>query len=268
MNKLAENLAYGIASIRMAEERRRSQEDLRAYASRLEIINRELQDFAFVAAHDLQEPLRKIQTFCDLAVTRSASTVDGVARNYLDKVVHSAGRMRELLRGLLAFSQVAAKPDSCRELNLVGIVREAANVFEASFKETGGGVEIEDLPVVEADANQILLLFQNLIGNAIKFSGSEPPHIRVYSQMGKQGTCEIFVEDSGIGFEKEYAELIFRPFQRLHDRKKYEGTGIGLAICRKIVERHGGAIRAESEPGKGSTFIISLPVKQTGLEEK
>ena len=135
-----------------------------------------------------------------------------------------------------------------------------------TVKETGAQVEIENMPAIEADGSQILRLFQNLIGNALKFRGPETPHIKVYGKADSRGVCEIFVKDNGIGFDPQFAELIFKPFQRLHGRNEFEGTGMGLAICRKIVERHGGNICAESEPGKGSTFIIRLPVKQDRWE--
>jgi PAS domain S-box-containing protein len=266
LGNLAENLSFGIWSIRVAEQRRRSEEELRIYASRLEVMNKELQDFAFVAAHDLQEPLRKIQTFCDMAMKRCSTTIDSAAQEYLDRVVNSAGRMRDLLRDLLHFSRIAANPESFRKIDLVKIARDAADVFEISVKETGGRIEIQNLPAVEADESQMLQLFQNLIGNALKFRSVRTPHIRVYGKCNKKGMCEIFVEDNGIGFEQEFAERIFKPFQRLHGRGEYEGTGMGLAICRKIVERHGGAITVESEEGKGSTFIIRMPAIQARLQ--
>jgi light-regulated signal transduction histidine kinase (bacteriophytochrome) len=234
--------------------------------ARLELLNAELGEFAFVASHDLQEPLRKIQTFCDMAQKRCAPVLDSTGKDYLDRIVKSASRMRELLRDLLEFSRVAAKPDPPKKIDLVKIVREAADILEASVKETGCQIETENIPAIEADETQMLRLFQNLIGNALKFHGVETPHIKVYGKLHRHGICEIFVKDTGIGFDPKYAELIFKPFQRLHGRSEYDGTGMGLAICRKIVERHGGNIRAESEPGKGSTFIIRLPVKQTVLE--
>jgi signal transduction histidine kinase len=266
LSNLAENLSYGIGSIRTAEQRRRSGEELSGYASRLELINKELQDFAFVASHDLQEPLRKIQTFCDMAQKRCAPVLDATSQDYLDRVVKSASRMRQLLNDLLQFSRVATRPEPFKKIDLVKIAREAADVFEATVKKTGCRIEIEDIPAIEADESQMSRLFQNLIGNALKFRGGETAHVKVYGKLDSRGICELFVKDNGIGFDPKYAELIFKPFQRLHGRKEYDGTGMGLAICRKIVERHGGNIRAESEPGKGSTFIIRLPAKQTALE--
>ncbi len=220
-----------------------------ATIARLELVNAELQEFAFIASHDLQEPLRKIQTFCDMALKRCAPVLDATGKDYLDRVVNSANRMRQLLRDLLDFSRVATRTEPFKKIDLVKIAMEAADVFEASVKETGCQIEVENIPAVEADESQMLRLFQNLIGNAMKFR-SETPHIRVYGKLDGKRICEIFVEDNGIGFDQQFAELIFKPFQRLHGRNEYDGTGMGLAICRKIVERHGGSIRAESEPGE------------------
>ena len=257
----------------MEEELRKSRDDLElrvgertaelsATVARLELVNAELQEFAFVASHDLQEPLRKIQTFCDMAKKRCAPVLDITSQQYLDRVINSASRMRQLLSDLLQFSRVAAKPEPFEKIDLVKIVREAADVFEKTVKNTGALVDIESMPAIEADESQMLRLFQNLIGNALKFRSNGIPKVKVYGKLVARGLCEILIEDNGIGFDQQFAELIFKPFQRLHNRNEYEGTGMGLAICRKIIERHGGSIRARSEPGKGSTFIIRLPVKQ------
>jgi PAS domain S-box-containing protein len=247
-------------------DRKLAEEALRSNMARLELVNAELQEFAFVASHDLQEPLRKIQTFCDMARKRCSPLLDSTGREYLDRVVNSAGRMRQLLRDLLEFSRVAARPEPFKKIDLVKIVLEAADVFEASVKETGCQIEVQNLPSIEADETQMFGLFQNLIGNALKFRGAGTPYIKIYGKLDRKKICEIFVKDNGIGFDPRFAELIFKPFQRLHGRNEYEGTGMGLALCRKIVERHGGSIRAESEPGKGSTFIIRLPARQDRRE--
>jgi PAS domain S-box-containing protein len=239
---------------------------LSATVTRLELMNQELQEFAFVASHDLQEPLRKIQTFCDLARKRCEPPLDSTAQGYLERVLNSATRMRQLLDDLLQFSRVATRPEPFKEIDLGEIARESADIFESNIRKAGALVEIEDLPVIEADEIQMLRLFQNLIGNALKFCALEPPRIKVYGRQDKRGACEIFVKDNGIGFDQQFADRIFKPFQRLHNSREYEGTGMGLAICRKIAERHGGGIRAESEPGKGSTFIVTLPVKQERWE--
>jgi len=236
------------------------------YAAKLEKLNEELQDFAFVAAHDLQEPLRKIQTFCDMAQKRCVSTLDSTGQEYLDRVIASASRMRQLVSDLLQFSRAASISEPFEAIDLVKAALEAADVFEDTIKETAGLIEIETMPQIDADEIQILRIFQNLIDNALKFRSEEPPRIVVYAKQDGTEICEIFVKDNGIGFDQKYAERIFKPFQKLHRRNEYAGTGIGLTICRKIAERHGGSIRAESEPGKGSTFIIRLPVKQYRLE--
>jgi len=266
LSNLADNLAYGISSIRIAEERRRSGEELKQYASRLEVINQELQDFAFIASHDLQEPLRKIQTFCDLAQRRCASALDSTGQQYLDRVVNSAIRMRQLLNDLLEFSRAAEQPGSFKTINLEEIVQDAADIFEEQLKVEGGTVEVTNMPEIEANESQMLRLFQNLIGNALKYRGDEDPRIRISANRVGQGDCEICVRDNGIGFDPQYTDVIFKPFQRLHGRKEYGGTGMGLAICRKIVERHRGGIDAESEPGKGTVFKLRLPLKQPGRE--
>ena len=240
--------------------------ELNSTVERLEVINKELQDFAFVASHDLQEPLRKIQTFCDMTMKNCAPALNDAGKEYLGRVVKSAGRMRQLLHDLLQFSRVTARPEVFETIDLGSIVRVAADYYEPSVIETGAKIEIEDMPAIEADEVQMLQLFQNLIGNALRYRSEDVPHIKVYSEYHSPKTCKIFVVDNGIGFNQEYSDLIFKPFQRLHGRGEYDGTGMGLAICRKIVERHGGMMRAESEPGKGSTFIISLPFKQSKLE--
>jgi PAS domain S-box-containing protein len=246
--------------------RKLAEEALRSNMARLELVNAELQEFAHVASHDLQEPLRKIQTFCDMARKRCAPVLDTVGKDYLDRIVNSANRMRQLLSDLLDFSRVATRLEPFKKIDLVKIVLEAADVFEASVKETGSEIDIENIPAIEADETQMLRLFQNLIGNALKFRSGETPKVKVHGKLVGRRLCEILVEDNGIGFDPKFAELIFKPFQRLHGRSEYDGTGMGLSICRKIVERHGGSIRAESEPGTGSTFIIRLPVKQDRWE--
>ena len=247
---LSQQIGDMLERMRMEEGLRKSRDELElhvrertaelsATVDRLELVNAELQEFTFIAAHDLQEPLRKIQTFCDMVQKRCALVLDSTTQDYLDRVINAASRMRQLLRDLLEFSRVAARPEPFKKIDLVKIVQEAADVFEVSVKEIGCQIEIENIPAVEADESQMSRLFQNLIGNALKFRGAETPRINVYGKLDRHGICEIFVKDNGIGFEPKFAELIFKPFQRLHGRNEYDGTGMGLAICRKIVERHG-----------------------------
>lgn len=243
--------------------RKRAEDELKAYARQLELMNQELQEFAFVASHDLQEPLRKIKTFGDMLASRCAAGLDAAGQGYLQRMLDSADRLRRLLDDLLQYSRVTARPEPFKEIQLDKVAREAANIFEL---REGGMIEVERMPAIEADGSQMVRLFQNLIGNALKFCGASSARIRISAREDDRGGCEILVKDNGIGFDQRFAERIFKPFQRLHGRNEYEGTGMGLAICRKIVERHGGSIRVESEPGKGSTFIIRLPVKQDGTE--
>jgi light-regulated signal transduction histidine kinase (bacteriophytochrome) len=229
---------------------------------RLERLQHEFQDFVFVASHDLQEPLRKIQLYCNMFEERYTAALDSQGQEHLHRVMRSASRMRRLLSDLVQFSQIASTPRSFKVINLERIAKQAANLFEGDIKATGGSIDIEAMSAIEGEETMVLLLFQNLISNAIKFRGKEPPRILISAKYDAHGICEIFVKDNGIGFDPQYSERIFRPFQQLHTRAADEETGLGLTICRRIVERLGGGIRVESRPGKGSTFIIRLPVRQ------
>ncbi len=186
--------------------------------------------------------------------------MDGIEQDYLNRIMKSSDHMRQLLNDLLQFSKIATRTQPYKMVNLMKIVQKAADGFKEDIKESGAIVEIDGLPKIEADETQVLRLFQNIFANALKFKGYKKPRITVCAKLDGLGNCEILVKDNGIGFNQKYAELIFKPFQRLHRRGEYEGTGMGLAICRKIVERQGGTIRAESESGKGATFIVRLPV--------
>ena len=225
--------------------------------------NRELQDFAFVASHDLQEPLRKIQAFGDRLTTKHGPQLNDEARDYLSRMQGAAGRMYTLINDLLSFSRVTTKAQPFVPTGLNKIVREVLGDLEVRLQETEGRVDVEDLPTIDADGLQMRQLFQNLIGNALKFH--RPAVAPVIKIKGEKADPEMFVltvTDNGIGFDEKYLDRIFTPFQRLHGRNEYDGTGIGLAVCRKIVERHGGTLTARSTPGEGSTFIATLPVKQ------
>jgi PAS domain S-box-containing protein len=234
----------------------------------LELRNRELQEFAFVASHDLSEPLRKVQTFGSLLMERSSDRLGEKEKDYISRMAGAADRMQELLDALLWYSRVGTKGQEFRSAKLNDVAKDAANDLEIQLRETGARVEIGPLPTVNGDPYQLRQLFQNLIANAVKYHRLDVKTIiKIYGE-GDDGTGRIFVEDNGIGFDQKYLAKIFQPFQRLHGRKEYTGVGIGLAICRKIVERHGGTITAKSTPGKGSTFIVSLPVRQTGPAPK
>lgn len=236
---------------------------LKAYASRLEAANQELQEFAFVASHDLQEPLRKIQTFGDLICAKYEALLDEPGRDYLARVRSAAVRMSALLDALLSYSRVTSRITPFMPTDLTLCAREAASDLEVLISRTGGIVEIGKLPIAEVDPAQLRQLFQNLMANALKYKGDKTPRVKVYGESCLNGAFRIIVEDNGIGFDEQYLPKIFQPFQRLHGRNSpYAGTGMGLAICRKIAERHGGSITARSAPGKGSAFIVTLPRKQ------
>ena len=234
---------------------------------KLERSNKDLQDFASAASHDLQEPLRKIQSFGELLQKEYGGSLETKAKDFLQRMQNASARMQSLIRALLTYSRVTTKAQPFTPVDLNKAAQEALSNLEMGLQQTHASVEIHPLPSVEADSIQMTQLFQNLIGNAIKFAREGvPPEVKVYCLLSDDKS-ELHVEDNGIGFDENYAEQIFAPFERLHGRAKYEGTGIGLAICRRIVERHGGEISARSSPGKGSTFIVTLPLKQQHLQK-
>lgn len=246
-------------------EREQAQAALEAFSRKLQESNQELEEFATIASHDLQEPLRKIQAFGDRLQTRFAPTLGEQGRDYLERMQASAARMRVLIEDLLDYSRVTTKGQPFVMVDMTAVAQEAAADLERRIEETAGSVEIGPLPRIEADRLQMRRLLQNLIANALKFhKAGAPPRVRVDGALldAEAGQwCRITVQDNGIGFDSAYRERIFEVFQRLHGRDEYEGTGIGLAICRKIVQRHGGEITAESAPGQGATFIVTLPVR-------
>jgi signal transduction histidine kinase len=242
-------------------------EHLRQSTLELERSNRELQDFAFVASHDLQEPLRKIQAFGDRLRGKHGEALGPEGIDYLERMQRAAHRMHVLINDLLTFSRVTSKGQPFVPADLGQIAREVLSDLEVRVEQTGARVEIGGLPTRDADPLQMRQLLQNLIGNALKFHrDGEPPHVRVSASVLADGgppRARIVVADNGIGFDMKYLDRIFTPFQRLHGRQEYEGTGMGLAVCRRIVERHGGTLTAESAPGEGSRFLVTLPVRQT-----
>ncbi|PKN66000.1 MAG: hypothetical protein CVU57_07380 [Deltaproteobacteria bacterium HGW-Deltaproteobacteria-15] len=260
------NLVFTLTEV---TERIRAEEALRKAHNQLELRvkertaelerkNQELQEFAFVASHDLAEPLRKIQTFGDLLKAKSADHLCEQERDYVSRMSGAAGRMQELLDALLRYSRIETQGRDPVPLKLEEIVRTVAADLEVAIKKIGAHVEIGMLPIITGDPYQWRQIFQNLIANAVKYHRSEVKTIIKIHGEENNGTDHLFVEDNGIGFDEKYLDKIFLPFQRLHGKHEYPGTGIGLAICKKIVERHGGMITAKSTPGKGSTFIITL----------
>ncbi len=244
-------------------ERKQSEQALQAYTAKLEQSNRDLQEFAYVASHDLQEPLRKVQSFSDRLATRYEAAFDETGRDYLKRMHDASQRMQILITDLLGFSRVSTLAKPFTKVDLNALAREVLSDLESRIERAQGRVEVGELPTIQADASQMYQLLQNLIGNALKFHHKERhPLIRISAKIEKD-TCVISVKDNGIGFDIQYLDRIFKPFQRLHNREEYEGSGMGLAICRRIVERHGGSITANSAPGKGTTFLVTLPIHQS-----
>ena len=243
--------------------KKQADEKLRLYSDELKRSNQELQDFTSIASHDLQEPLRKVIIFGDRLKEKTES-LDDAGCDYIDRMQNATMRMQVLLDDLLSYSRLAVQPRAFGQVDLNSIVEECLSDLEYRIVHAKGTVNVEDLPTLQADPSQIGQLFQNLIGNALKYHRvGISPVINIYSQSSEDGKIEIVFEDNGIGLEKKYSERIFQPFQRLHGRSEYEGTGIGLAICKKIVDRHNGTITVKSTLGEGSKFILTLPEKQT-----
>jgi light-regulated signal transduction histidine kinase (bacteriophytochrome) len=220
--------------------------------------NAELQQFAYVASHDLQEPLRMVSNFTQLLAERYDAKLDNDGREFIAYAVEGATRMQTLVQDLLSLSRVGTRGRNLEVVRLDEAADRAVANLEFAIQETGASVTHDELPEVMADSSQMMQLFQNLIGNGIKFKGAEPPGVHV-SAIRNDKEWTFSVRDNGIGFEPQYAERIFAVFQRLHSRDEYQGNGIGLAICRKIVERHQGRIWAESTPGSGTTFYFTMP---------
>ena len=245
-------------------ERKERERQLSQTASKLKISNQALQEFAYVASHDLQEPLRKIQAFGDRLQVKYAEELGEQGQDYLRRMRNAAERMQNLIRDLLAYSRITTKVQPFVPTDLNIIVKEVLSDLETRIEQTKGIVKVSQLPTIEADPLQMRQLFQNLIGNALKFHQPELPPIINVAQIAdsSESMVELQINDNGIGFDEKYLDRIFTPFQRLHGRSTYEGTGMGLAICRKIIERHGGRLTAKSIPDQGSTFTIALPSSQ------
>lgn len=262
-------------------ERKAAEEKLTKFAAQLEQNNRELQEFAYIASHDLQEPLRKVRAFGDRLRTKCGANLTDDGRDYLERMLNAARRMQTLIEDLLSFSRVSTRAQPFVPVDLNIIARDVISDLEVRIEQVQGKVEVSQLPTLEADPTQMRQLLQNLIGNALKFHRTDvPPVVKVRAEIVTSGDterlrrglgpalskCLLHVEDNGIGFEEKYLDRIFTVFQRLHGRGEYEGTGVGLAICRKIALRHGGDITAKSQPGSGATFIVKLPMLQPRIK--
>ena len=247
-----------LAVSRDITERKKAEDELRKLAAELERSNSDLQQFAYAASHDLQEPLRTISGFVKLIEKRYKGKLDEKADEFIDYTVDGVKRMQILIKDLLEYSQVGTKGKKFAQTNCSVTLEEAIHSLRSVIEENGVELTYDLLPTVTGDASQLSRLFQNLIGNAIKFRSDKPLKIRISAD--HKGDEWVFsVKDNGIGIDPKFAERIFVIFRRLHTKEEYEGTGIGLALCKKIVERHGGRIWVESEPGNGSTFYFTIP---------
>jgi len=249
-------------------ERKKTEETLAQRAAELARSNAELEQFAFVASHDLQEPLRKIQAFGDRVKAKCQSEQSEEIRDYLDRMQKAAARMRTLINDLLTFSRVIRSSEPFVAVDLGVVTREVLSDLEVLIEKKGGKVEVAPLPTLEADPMQMRQLILNLVSNALKFQPPDgTPHVKISARnittLAGEQLWEMKVEDNGIGFDEKYMDRIFAVFQRLHGRGEYEGTGVGLAVCRRILDRHHGTISAKSQPGNGATFIVTLPARQT-----
>jgi signal transduction histidine kinase len=244
----------------------------------LENANAELARFAYVASHDLQEPLRKIQTYGDLLKKKYSPLISGEGQHYIERMQKASQRLQKLIKDVLTYSRLTDSTTFFTKADLNAIINEILIDLELRIEESGAKIYVADLPELYVNPGQISQLFQNLISNALKFSRKDvPPEIHItYDISNKAGDhaangqqyCNICVQDNGIGFDESYMEQIFTLFKRLNDTNEYEGTGIGLAICKKIVEQHKGHIHAKSKINEGSTFIISLPITQIEYDDR
>ncbi len=273
------------------EELRKVNASLQSFTAKLEQSNQALQDFASIASHDLQEPLRKVTSFGNLLKQQHGDSLGEQGKDFLNRMLNATERMQTLLKSLLDYSRVSSRAEPFKKIELSTLIDEVLSDLEVRIEKSGGKVELGELPAIHADPNQMRQLFQNLIGNALKFhKEGEPPIVRISctpagdighgagrgcgagagAGPGPEPTPEIAesvriaIEDNGIGFDEKYLDRIFAPFQRLHGKSQYEGTGMGLAICKKIAERHGGSLTARSKPGEGATFVLTIPTRLAG----
>ncbi|MCU7555852.1 CHASE3 domain-containing protein [Alteromonas sp. ASW11-19] len=248
-------------------------QELKVYSDELARSNRELEDFAFVASHDLQEPLRKIRAFGNRLDSGYSDVIDERGQDFLKRMLNAAERMSMLISDLLAFSRVSTRGKEFSEVNLDEVFAQVLSDLEIAIEEADASVSVDPLPTIQADKSQFEQLTLNLLSNALKFRKPDTkPIITVTCEDASEADVhgllhaeqyqwkKITISDNGIGFEQSFAEKIFAPFQRLHGRSAYKGTGIGLAVCRRIVERHNGTIAADSVPGEGAIFTIIIPI--------
>jgi signal transduction histidine kinase len=254
LTRLPTSVRRVIEEKRLRDENRRTQEELARS-------NRDLEQFAYVASHDLQEPLRMVAMYTQLLAERYQGKLDASADKYIHYAVDGALRMQTLVQDLLAFSRVGRTGTEMQEIETLEVVEIALKNLQSAIRESGATVSRGDLPVIVADRTQMIQLFQNLIGNAVKFRGADPPQIQITAERQEGKSC-FSVQDNGIGIAAKHVDEVFGIFKRLHTRAEYSGNGIGLAICKKIVEQHGGTIWVESQPKRGSVFRFTIPVRK------
>jgi len=263
-NQMTEDLKKTTTSItnlnREIAERKRAEAKLKQTLAELERSNAELQQFAYVASHDLQEPLRMVGSYVQLLQRRYKGKLDADADDFITYAVDGADRMKRLINDLLSYSRVGTHGKDFEPIDCESVVGQALANLHVAVEESGAEIITDPLPTLMVDGSQLSQLFQNLIGNAIKFHGLDPPRVHISAQQ-KRNEWEFSVRDNGIGIAPEFFDRIFQIFQCLHSKSEYPGTGIGLAVANKIVERHGGHIWVESEAGKGSTFYFTIPIR-------
>jgi light-regulated signal transduction histidine kinase (bacteriophytochrome) len=255
-----------LSSITDITDRKRLEDALKLRTDNLARSNAELERFAYVASHDLQEPLRMVASFTQLLARRYAGKLDAKADEYIGYAVDGAKRMQQLIADLLALSRVGTRGGEFRDAPLEDVISDVLLNLGPAIQDSGAAVTHNPLPTVVADRGQMAQLLQNLIGNAVKFRDAQPPRVHISAVEAEAGWT-ISMSDNGIGIAPEHAERVFQIFQRLHTRDQYPGTGIGLAVCRKIAERHGGKIWLDSTPGAGTTFHFTLPTRAPGTHE-
>jgi light-regulated signal transduction histidine kinase (bacteriophytochrome) len=252
-----EDKEYNCAFARDITRRKLLDDQLRRKNEDLECSNAELEQFAYVASHDLQEPLRKVASYMELVTERYREKLDRDGIQFIDYAVDGARRMKTMIDDLLKYSHLGRRDENFVPVDMMDVMYHVLNDLELAIRDSGAVVSYDALPMVTADNSQLQQLFRNLIGNALKYRGADPPEIHVSAQQRKQA-WQFSIKDNGIGIEPRFFERIFKIFQRLHPRGQFNGTGIGLAVCKKIVERHGGTIGVESVPGQGSTFSFTI----------
>jgi light-regulated signal transduction histidine kinase (bacteriophytochrome) len=244
--------------VRDVTERQAMATQLQQTVADLARSNAELEQFAYVASHDLQEPLRMVASYTQLLARRYQGRLDADADEFIGYAVDGARRMQQQIQALLAYARVGQQEVACQPTDAGAVLAQVVHDFEQVIEASGARVQYAELPTVWADSTQLAQLFQNLLGNSLKFHGASPTEVRIAAD-SRGGEWRFAVHDNGIGIAPEDAEQIFGLFRRLHSQAEYPGTGIGLAVCKRIVERHGGRIWLESQPGAGTTFYFTLP---------